>query len=75
MQQYPPSDKVDSGTTNGQHQLSYQYQVDEVQVLLLDTYIYNGLCQEGEDQLQQTSHQCAENDLPEITAVSLHVVE
>ena len=56
-QQYPPAYEVHRCAADGQHQLSDKYQIDEIQVPVLDSYVHNGLCQEGEDELQDTADQ------------------
>ena len=48
VKQYPPADEVHRHTAHGQHQLSQQNQVDDVQIPLLDAHIHDGLCQERE---------------------------
>lgn len=57
VQQYPPTYEVHACPTDGQHQLSDKYQIDEIQVPVLDSYVHNGLRQEGEDELQDTANQ------------------
>lgn len=46
MQQQPTADKVDGSTANREHQLSQEYQPDKADILILDAYIHNRLCEE-----------------------------
>ena len=47
VQQYPPADELHRRTAEGQHQLGYQGQVDEAQVLVVDAEVHHALRQEG----------------------------
>lgn len=63
MQQQPSADKVDSGATDGKHQLPKQDKPDETYVLVLDADIHNGLGKEWKDKLRKTSDYQAQDDL------------
>ena len=73
MQQQPTADEVNSRTAECQHQLSEQNQPDEADILILDTDIYYGLRKEWQGKLQETTDNQAQDDLPEILAVFLHM--
>ena len=47
MEQYPSADKIHTGAAYGQYELSQQDQVNDSQVLMGNTYIYDGLCKKG----------------------------
>ena len=56
MQQQPSADKVDSGATDGKHQLPKQDKPDETYVLVLDTDVDNGLSKKWQGKLQETTY-------------------
>ena len=49
--QYPSADKIHTGAAYGQYELSQQDQVNDSQVLMGNTYIYDGLCKKRENKL------------------------
>ena len=75
VQQDAAADYLDEGAAEHQHQLCRQYQPDEVQVPVTYTLVYDGLCQEGEHQLQDASCQQAHHQLHQGFPVGAHVVQ
>ena len=73
MQQYPPPDEVHRRAARHQHQLPQKYQVNQVQVLPLDSFVHDGLRQEGEYQLQDAPERQSQQQLHEISLVGLHI--
>ena len=51
MEQYPSADKIHTGAAYGQYELSQQDQVNDSQILMGNTYIYDGLCKKRENKL------------------------
>ena len=73
MKQQPPADKVDCRSADGKHQLSQQYKPNKTNILVLDTNIHDGLSEERQDKLQETSDYQAQDNLSEILAVFLYI--
>ena len=73
VKQQPPADKVDSRSADGKHQLSQQNEPDKTDVVVLDTDIHDGLGKERQDKLQEATDNQAQDDLPEVLAVFLHI--
>jgi len=57
VKQYPASKNFHAHSAQKQHDLSKENQVNKIDVLILDSQIYHALCQERENQQQQTSFQ------------------
>lgn len=57
LQQQPPPPEIHHRTAQRQHQLSRQHQIDELDILVLDTHIDNRLRKERQRQLQETAYQ------------------
>lgn len=75
VKQYPAADEVHAGAADGQYKLPQQDKVYDAEVLMGDAYIYDGLCEEGEDELQQAAHQSSQYDLSEISAILFYVTK
>lgn len=55
VQTDPTLDKTDSCLCNRQHKLRYQYQCDEIQVIVSDTLIDHSLCQKRKNKGKYTT--------------------
>lgn len=73
VKQQPSAYKVDCRSADGKHQLSQEYKPNKSDVLVLDADIHDGLSKEGQDKLQETSDDQAQDDLSEILAIFLHI--
>ena len=59
VEQQPAADKIDGSSTNGKHQLPKEYQPYKADILVLNTHIHNGLCEERQNKLQQAADEQA----------------
>ena len=59
MQQYPATDKLHGTATEAQHQLSHQYQIYKVKVLVINSKVYNRLRKKWEHQLYHATQKQA----------------
>ena len=65
MQQYLTADKVNGGTAEKQHSLSYQNKPHKANIFALYSGIYDGLREKRENKLQHATDKQAENKLCE----------
>ena len=75
IEQNPATDKLDHGLGKKQHQLSSQHNLNEIEVLSVDTRIDNALREVREYQLQQTADKNANKKLENERLVFTQVVE
>ena len=69
MQQEPAADEVDDRTAESEHQFPDEYQPDESDIPVGNTYIDDGLGEERQDELQQAAGDQSEDDLGKIPPV------
>ncbi len=75
MQQQPAANEVGGGASQYYHQFSCEYQPYYADVLLLDSYIDNGLREKRHYELQYRAYGKAEQNVGEMPLVFGHVAE
>ena len=73
MKQQPSADKVYCRSADCKHQLSQQNKPNKANILILDADIHDGLSEERQDKLQEAPDYQAQDDLPEVLAIFLHI--
>jgi len=75
VQQDPTPENLHTGLAQKEHHLRGEHYIDKVDVLVLDTDIYNALGKKGKDKLQQAPYKKSNTQLNEQTLILEKVLE